>query len=88
MKAGNVVVSVCGHDKGCVYVILKEENDFFFVCDGKNKLLKNPKKKNKKHLKDTGVCIELSKYNPLYDAHIRKELKSFDKCVNSIICIQ
>lgn len=75
MKKGDVVISLRGHDKGSLYMVIGEEENFLFVCDGKNKLLSNPKKKNIRHLKETGKCIELSSYNPLYDAHIRKELK-------------
>ena len=79
-------MSLSGHDKGSLYVVLKKAENFLFVCDGKNKLLSNPKKKNHKHLIDMGVYIDLSVYNPLYDAHIRKALKGFDKCIDSSIC--
>ena len=86
MEKGTVVMSLSGHDKGSLYVVLKKEENFLFVCDGKNKLLSNPKKKNKRHLKATGIYVDLSVYNPLYDAHIRKALKGFDKCIDSSIC--
>ena len=86
MEKGTVVMSLSGHDKESLYVVLKKEDNFLLVCDGKNKLISNPKKKNQKHLKDTGMYIDLSVYNPLYDAHIRKALKSFGKCIDSIIC--
>lgn len=75
MKKGDVVISLRGHDKGYFYVVVGEENEFLLLCDGKLKLLSSPKKKNRKHLKETEDFIELSSYNPLYDAHIRKELK-------------
>ena len=76
MNTGDVVMSVSGHDKGRLYVVI-QGGEFPLLCDGKRKLLHNPKKKNCKHLKETGERIDLSAYNPLYDAHIRKELKSF-----------
>ena len=79
MQRGSVVLSLAGHDKDKLYVVLKEEGMCAFLADGKTKLLKKPKKKNLKHLKDTGMYVELSKYNPLYDAHIRKELKGLLK---------
>ncbi len=75
MKRGTVVKSLSGHDKGNVYVVVDVTENFALLCDGKNKLLSNPKKKNCKHLEILGEDIDLSKYNPLYDAHIRKELK-------------
>ena len=75
MKTGTVVVSLTGHDKGTLYVVMKKEGNLIFLCDGKCKKIASPKKKNIRHIKETGNYIELSEYNPLYDAHIRKELK-------------
>ncbi|MBR2418317.1 MAG: hypothetical protein IKB12_06755 [Clostridia bacterium] len=86
MKTGDVVMSVSGHDKGRLYVVIKT-GDFPLLCDGKRKLLQNPKKKNSRHLKETGERVDLSSYNPLYDAHIRKALKSVAKCVSKDICL-
>lgn len=69
------MLSLAGHDKDKLYVVLKQEGSHAILADGKTKTLKDPKKKNLKHLKDTGMYVDISKYNPLYDAHIRKELK-------------
>ncbi len=79
MQRGSVVLSLAGHDKDKLYVVLKEEDAYVLLSDGKTKTLKDPKKKNLKHLKDTGMYIDISKYNPLYDAHIQKELKGLLK---------
>ena len=86
MKKGDVVISLSGHDKGRLYVVI-QEGEYPLLCDGKRKLLHNPKKKNCKHLKETGERVDLSSYNPLYDAHIRKALKSVANCVNKDICL-
>ena len=86
MKTGDVVISVSGHDKGRLYVVV-QAGEFSLLCDGRRKLLHNPKKKNSGHLKETGEWVDLSSYNPLYDAHIRKALKSVAKCVNKDICL-
>ena len=73
------MLSLAGHDKDKLYVVLKQEGSYAILADGKTKTLKDPKKKNHKHLKDTGMYVELSKYNPLYDAHIQNELKGLLK---------
>ena len=75
MNIGDVVISLKGHDLGRNYVVTGNNGDLILLCDGKRKLISNPKKKNKKHLKETGEKVILSSYNPLYDAHIRKALK-------------
>ena len=79
MQRGSVVLSLAGHDKDKLYVVLRKEGSYAFLSDGRTKTLKDPKKKNLKHLKDTGMYIDISKYNPLYDAHIQKELKGLLK---------
>lgn len=75
MKKGTVVKSLKGHDKDCLYIVVGTDGNYALVCDGKNKLIGNPKRKNCRHLEFIGKEIDLSGYNPLYDAHIRKELK-------------
>ena len=79
MKTGDVVMSLKGHDKERLYVVIGHTDNEALICDGKCKKLGNPKKKNIRHLKPAGKSIDLSAYNPLYDAHIRKELKSLFK---------
>lgn len=85
MKTGDIVMSLKGHDKGNLYVVIGVIDEFLFLCDGKKKTLSKPKKKNIKHLKETGKCAELSSHTPLYDAHIRKAIKSLNKCTE--ICL-
>lgn len=79
MNCGDIVKSLSGHDKDCLYVVVGENSRFVMLADGKNKLLSNPKKKNLKHVASIGERVNLEKYNPLYDAHIRKELKGLLK---------
>lgn len=73
------MLSVAGHDKDKLYVVLETSGAYAMLCDGKTKTLSLPKKKNLRHLKDTGMYVKLCAYEPLYDAHIRKELKGLLK---------
>ncbi|MEE0866769.1 MAG: hypothetical protein UIL37_00495 [Clostridia bacterium] len=79
MQLGSVVKSIAGSDKGKYYIVIKTESDFAYIVDGKCKTIQKPKKKKHKHLQETKLQSDLTKYNPLYDAHIRKELKSLLK---------
>lgn len=79
MDSGAIVKSLAGHDKDEFFVVISTDGEFAFIVDGKNKTLAKPKKKKQKHLYITGKYADLSAYNPLYDAHIRKELKSLLK---------
>lgn len=82
MKTGDIVMSLKGHDKGNLYVVIQCGDEFLLLCDGKNKTLSKPKKKNIKHLKKIGEWEDLSSHTPLYDAHIRKTIKSLNKCTD------
>ncbi|WP_434310689.1 KOW domain-containing RNA-binding protein [Hominifimenecus sp. rT4P-3] len=49
-SAGNFVRSLAGHDKESVFIIIREEGSFVFVADGRLRSIKQPKRKNKKHV--------------------------------------
>ncbi len=42
--------SMAGHDRGTVYAVVGEEDDFIYLADGVHHLLAKPKKKNRKHV--------------------------------------
>ena len=48
-KTGYFAESLCGHDKGRLYMIVSEDRDRVGLCDGERRLLVNPKCKKKKH---------------------------------------
>lgn len=45
-----LAISKSGHDKGSIYVIVKEEAEGYYLADGKLKTIEKPKKKNRKHI--------------------------------------
>lgn len=49
-KTGDIAISLAGHDKGKMYVILSVDQDTVWLCDGKYKKKSSPKKKNIKHI--------------------------------------
>ena len=53
---GMFATSKAGHDKGNVYFIIREDQEYVYLVDGKLRTLDKPKKKNKKH-------IQIIKYN-------------------------
>lgn len=80
---GKIAVSMAGHDKGSAYVIVKEDNEYVYLCDGNLKLLERPKKKNRKHIAvnkafDTGEAGEkLQKGERVYDHEIKRIMKLY-----------
>lgn len=47
---GFLAYSKAGHDKGKVYVVIREEKEYVWLADGKIRTVSNPKKKRKKHI--------------------------------------
>lgn len=47
---GKLARSKSGHDKGNLYVILKEDKANLYLADGCYRTVEKPKKKNKKHI--------------------------------------
>lgn len=46
-KAGYFATSLCGHDKGRLYMIVSEDGEMVGLCDGVHRLLANPKMKKR-----------------------------------------
>ncbi|MDO4607623.1 MAG: KOW domain-containing RNA-binding protein [Clostridia bacterium] len=71
---GTVVISKAGRDKDKVMVIVKETENHLLVCDGKERPVERPKRKNPKHLKltNTRLTADRLETNP----RLRKALKS------------
>lgn len=52
---GRFAVSKAGHDKGCRYVIVQQDDEYVYLCDGKYHPLDKTKKKAYKHVV---ICSE------------------------------
>lgn len=49
-EIGMLALSKSGHDRNHIYVIIREDEEYVYLADGKLKLIENPKKKNRKHI--------------------------------------
>ena len=54
---GQVVKSLAGRDKGYLLTVISADEAHVFVCDGKERPLNNPKRKNPRHIESVGMCI-------------------------------
>ena len=60
---GQIVCSKKGRDKGYFLAVVGEEQDFVLVCDGKERPIERPKKKNVKHLSFTNTVLDKNCFN-------------------------
>lgn len=47
---GEFATSKAGHDKDRLYMIIAEEGECVYLCDGRLRGVEHPKKKKKKHI--------------------------------------
>lgn len=56
--SGRIVRSCAGRDKGNFLVVIRADDSFVYVADGKERRLSSPKKKSLKHVKLTNTVID------------------------------
>lgn len=56
--SGRIVRSCAGRDKGNFLVVIRSDDSFVYVADGKERKLSSPKKKSLKHVKPTNTVID------------------------------
>lgn len=79
---GFLAYSLAGHDKGEVYLIIKEEKDYVYVSDGRAKPLEKSKRKNKKHIqiiKKNGCVPDIASVT---NEEIKRFIKEVRECQN------
>lgn len=77
---GQIVCSKSGRDKGYFMVIVEQEEGIAFVCDGKERPLERPKRKNIKHLSFTNTILEEDSYKT--NKSLRKALACYKGLAN------
>ena len=79
---GCFAYSLAGHDKGHIYLIIKEEKEYVYLSDGKIRTINNPKKKNKKHIQANkkykeNIASITNENKEIADETIRKAIKTY-----------
>ncbi|MBR4720692.1 MAG: KOW domain-containing RNA-binding protein [Clostridia bacterium] len=73
---GMLVYSRAGRDKGKIFIVLKTENDFVYLSDGKTRHVANPKKKKIKHIMRTNTVLKLD-FDSLSDSDVKKAILDY-----------
>lgn len=80
MKIGNVVLATAGKEKGQIFVIVKLDDKYVYLSDGKRLKATKPKKKSYKHIKKYTLKSlkesEVLDKNERVNAKIRKFLSN------------
>ena len=82
IQIGGVVLSTQGRDKGMYFVVTATEGNTVFLADGGMRKLARPKKKNSKHISDSGVRLDaiaakLTAGKKVFDSEVKSALRQF-----------
>ena len=69
---GELVICNAGREKDRLMCVVTFDEKYVYVCDGKERLLNNPKRKNPKHIVKTNKLISQDMF--LTDRALRKAL--------------
>jgi len=78
---GMFAISLAGHDKGQMYVILKEDGEYVYLSDGRLRPIDKPKKKKRKHIQPVKSGLnevltqKLQSAQPIYNEEIKFAIK-------------
>ena len=85
MKTGSVVLATAGKEKGGLYVVVKFDEKYVYLADGKRLSAFKPKRKSFKHIKmfeENGLTEEeVTDTNERVNAKIKKYLKTKKECL-------
>ena len=72
LPTGTVVISAAGRDRGRLMAVVGNEENSVRLCDGRERPLANPKRKNPKHITVTEFSVGKSEMKS--DRALRKAL--------------
>ncbi len=76
---GMFATAKAGHDKDKLYVIMREDEEYVYLVDGRIRTMDKPKKKNKKHIQIITKKSPALEQNQWNDLMIKRILKEYQK---------
>ena len=75
----DLVISTAGRDKGELFYVIAEEDQFLFLANGKDRPLDRPKRKKRKHVQkvlrpETRVARKLMQGDKVLNGELRRDL--------------
>ena len=74
-EKGRIVISKAGRDKYYYLAVVGERDGYLLLCDGKERPLERPKRKNAKHIALTGGILSDAQMSA--NRTLRKALREF-----------
>lgn len=75
LQIGSVIRSKAGHDVGQYFAVVEVNDKFVLICDGKQRPLERPKKKNRIHIAVTKTFLTFEEMQS--NKGLRKKLREY-----------
>lgn len=80
----DIVISTCGRDKDRIFLVIKADDEYLYLADGKMRHIEKPKQKKRKHTAffahgEGRVAEKLLSGERLQNSEIRKMLANLKK---------
>ena len=79
INISDVVVSTAGHDQGNWFYVIREDPEFLYLANGKDRTLEKPKRKKRKHVQkvlrsETRVAEKIRSGDKVLNGELRRDL--------------
>ena len=79
LNISDVVVSTAGHDQGEIFYVIRMDEQFLYLANGKDRTLDKPKRKKRKHVQkvlrsETRVAQKLVSGDKVLNSELRRDL--------------
>lgn len=86
-ETGCFAVSKAGHDLHHIYIIIKSDDEYVYLVDGRIRTLLNPKKKRRKHIQIINIVNQtfsgkLESNQSLMNEDIKRAIKLYKAQLN------
>lgn len=72
---GMFAISKAGHDQGKWYLIIRADDEYVYLADGKIRTIDNPKKKRKKHIQLVKTQLDQTLMEKINNEEIKYAIK-------------
>ncbi len=87
IRVGSIVLSTQGRDKGNYFLVVELSDGYVRLADGGMRKLASPKRKNLRHVSDSGVVVDtiaakLLSRQKVFDSEVKSALRQFNQNVS------
>ena len=87
IKCSQIVQATAGRDSGKLFFVLRVEDGYVYLADGKGRKLENPKRKKLRHIRfeadgDTRVAAKLRNGDKVTNSELRRALAGLQAGAN------